>query len=87
MLSKKLFVIHERDISTPYSQISPTSLKNIKEYSFKEYSLKQNVFDPSKSSPPNDFMLKLKLRMSIYNNGNNGSDNNYNDNKDNLDRE
>ena len=68
MLSKKLFVIHERDISTPFSQISPTSLKNIKEYNFKEYSLKQNVFDPSKSSPPNDFMLKLKLRMSIYNN-------------------
>lgn len=91
MLSKKLFVIHERDISTPFSQISPTSLKNIKEYNFKEYSLKQNVFDPSKSSPPNDFMMKLKLRMSIYsdngNNGNNGSDNdNYNE-VDNLDRE
>lgn len=83
MLSKKLFVIHERDISTPFSQISPTSLKNIKEYSFKEYSLKQNVFDPSKSSPPNEFMMKLKLRMSIY--SDNGSDN---DNEvDNLDRE
>lgn len=31
-----------------------------------EYSLKQNVFDPSKSSPPNDFMLKLHLRLSKY---------------------
>ena len=70
MLSKKLFVIHERDISTPFSQISPTSLKNIKEYNFKEYSLKQNVFDPSKSSPPNEFMMKIKLRMSIYDNDN-----------------
>lgn len=78
MLSKKLFVIHERDISTPFSQISPTSLKNIKEYNFKEYSLKQNVFDPSKSSPPNEFMMKLKLRMSIYDNDNE---------VDNLDRE
>ena len=82
MLSKKLFVIHERDISTPVSQISPTS-SNIKEYSLKEYSLKQNVFDPSKSSPPNDFMLKLKLRMSIYND--NGNDNGSN--VDNLDSE
>ena len=78
MLSKKLFVIHERDISTPFSQISPTSLKNIKEYNFKEYSLKQNVFDPSKNSPPNEFMMKLKLRMSIYDNDNE---------VDNLDRE
>jgi hypothetical protein len=32
-----------------------------------EYSLKQNFFDPSKSSPPNEFMLKLQMRMSIYN--------------------
>lgn len=66
MLSKKLSVIHERDILTPISQISPTSQNRIK-----EYSLKQNVFDPTKSSPPNDFMLKLQLRMAIYSNVNN----------------
>ena len=66
MLSKKLSVIHERDNLAPISQISPTSQNRIK-----EYSLKQNVFDPSKSSPPNDFMLKLHLRMAIYNNVNN----------------
>jgi hypothetical protein len=35
-----------------------------------EYSLKQNFFDPSKSSPPNDFMEKLQKRMSIYNSSN-----------------
>lgn len=81
MLSKKLFVIHERDISASFSQISPTS-SNIKEHSLKEYSLKQNVFDPSKSSPPNDFMMKLKLRMSIYSDHND----NYNS-ADNLDSE
>jgi len=46
-------------------QNSPTSKKDM--FSFNEYSLKQNVFDPSKSSPPNEFMLKLKLRMSNYN--------------------
>ena len=32
-----------------------------------EYSRKQNFFDPSKSSPPNEFMKKLQLRMNIYN--------------------
>jgi hypothetical protein len=63
MLSRKLSIIHERDNLVPISQISPTSIKTIK-----EYSLKQNVFDPSKSSPPNDFILKLQLRMAIYNN-------------------
>jgi len=30
----------------------------------KSYSLKQNFFDPSKSSPPNEFMIKLHMRMS-----------------------
>ena len=32
-----------------------------------EYSLKQNFFDPTKSSPPNNFMSKLSMRMEIYN--------------------
>jgi hypothetical protein len=32
-----------------------------------DYSLKQNFFDPSKSSPPNNFMEKLQKRISIYN--------------------
>jgi len=31
-----------------------------------EYSLKLNFFDPSKSSPPNDFMIKLHMRMGRY---------------------
>lgn len=31
-----------------------------------QYSLKQNFFDPSKSSPPNDFMQKLESRLSVY---------------------
>ena len=73
MLSKKLSVIHERDELAPISQISPTSMKNIKEF---RYSLKQNVFDPTKSSPPNDFMMKLKLRMAIYDNKSYNNDDN-----------
>lgn len=31
-----------------------------------QYDLKENNFDPSKSSPPNEFMEKLRLRMSVY---------------------
>jgi len=37
------------------------------------YSLKTNFFDPDKSSPPNDFMMKLNMRMSVYVAGNPGS--------------
>lgn len=33
----------------------------------KEYSLKQNCFDPKKMSPPNMFLIKLRERMNIYN--------------------
>jgi hypothetical protein len=39
---------------------------NIKKNNNNQYDLKQNNFDPSKSSPPNDFMEKLILRMSVY---------------------
>ena len=28
--------------------------------------LKKNFFDPTKGSPPNDFMNKLNIRMGIY---------------------
>jgi hypothetical protein len=45
-------------------QKSPTNKKE--QFSLKEYSLKQNFFDPSKNSPPNEFMLKLQLRMSQH---------------------
>jgi hypothetical protein len=31
-----------------------------------EYGLKQGMFDPFQSSPPNEFMSKLRSRMSIY---------------------
>ena len=66
MLSHKVSVIHEREYLAPISQISP-SRGETENNTFTEYSLTQNEFDPSKCSPPNDFMLKLQLRMSIYN--------------------
>jgi hypothetical protein len=58
-------VIQERSIYIPIKQNLTTSMK---EQSPKgEYSLKQHFFDPTKSSPPNDFIIKLQKRMSIYN--------------------
>ena len=32
----------------------------------REYELQKHFFDPSKHSPPNEFMLKLYLRKTIY---------------------
>ena len=57
--------INERSNIIPISQKSPTNKKE--DFRNSEYSLKQNFFDPSKSSPPNEFMLKLKIRMDRYN--------------------
>jgi len=58
-------IIHERINKIPISNNLSTKLKE--QDTLGEYSLNQNFFDPSKSSPPNEFMLKLKLRMSHYN--------------------
>ena len=64
MNSCKPHIIHERTDYIPIPQISPT-IKKV-DFSLNEYSLTQNIFDPSKSSPPNEFMLKLQLRMTLY---------------------
>lgn len=55
--------INERSKIIKISNPTPTNMKEM--FNANEYSLKQNVFDPSKNSPPNEFMLKLKLRMSL----------------------
>jgi hypothetical protein len=55
-------VIYERSEIIPIpasSQAGPPSPVG-------EYSLKQHFFDPSKSSPPNEFMLKLRQRVSKF---------------------
>jgi hypothetical protein len=52
------------NIMIPLSPLSHNSLTYKNDYT--EYSLKQNFFDPSKSSPPNEFLLKLQLRMTNY---------------------
>jgi hypothetical protein len=58
------YVIRERSNIIPIKQNLST---NMKENSPKgEYSLKQNFFDPSKSSPPNEFMIKLHMRINKF---------------------
>ncbi len=64
MLSR-LHIIHERPSIV---EIKENLFTSMKEDSPKgEYSLKQSFFDPTKSSPPNDFLLKLQMRLSKYN--------------------
>jgi len=59
----KSSIIHERSNIIPIKKNSSTD--NMASFS-NTYSLKQNLFDPSKSSPPNEFMKKLNKRMSMY---------------------
>jgi hypothetical protein len=61
----RIYKINERTNIIPIKQNLSNQNKDSRQTS--EYSLKQNVFDPSKSSPPNEFMIKLHMRMDIYN--------------------
>ena len=62
----KTRIIDERTKIVPISKnLSTLSPKN----DLTQYGLKENMFDPSKCSPPNDFLLKLNKRMSIYDSG------------------
>jgi hypothetical protein len=64
MISRQ-YIINKATNIIPIKQNLSTSVKELNLIS--EYSLKQNFFDPSKSSPPNEFMLKLHMRMNMYN--------------------
>jgi hypothetical protein len=54
----------ERSKCIPIPKSSPTNKKV--DFYANEYSLNNSFFDPSKSSPPNDFLLKLQLRIKHY---------------------
>jgi hypothetical protein len=64
MITTNQYVIRERSLPIPIKQNLSTSMKINSPKG--EYSLKQNFFDPSKSSPPNEFMIKLHMRMNRY---------------------
>lgn len=57
-------VIDERTKWVPIPKNLSTSSSGCKKTLSEDFSLKQNCFDPSKSSPPNEFMIKLHMRMS-----------------------
>ncbi len=59
-------VIDERTKIIPIPKKLSTLMEEFRNNSQGEYSLKQNFFDPSKSSPPNEFMIKLYNRMSHF---------------------
>lgn len=64
MLTTSKNIIRERSEPIHIKQNLTTTMKinSLKG----EYSLKQNFFDPSKSSPPNEFMIKLHMRMNKH---------------------
>lgn len=64
MITTSQHIIRERNEAIPIKKNLTTSMKI--NSSKGEYSLKQNFFDPSKSSPPNEFMIKLYIRMNKY---------------------
>ena len=64
MIATNQYVIRERSLPILIKQNLSTNMKINSPKG--EYSLKQNFFDPSKSSPPNEFMIKLYMRMSQY---------------------
>lgn len=64
MLAQNSRVIHERGIQIPIPQ--KPSTQNKKTLKAIDYDLNKNIFDPTKSSPPNDFLLKLQKRMKMY---------------------
>ena len=64
MIATNQYVIRERSLPIPIKQNLPTTMKINSPKG--EYSLKQNFFDPTKSSPPNEFIIKLQMRMNKY---------------------
>ena len=64
MLVKSQHFIRERSNPIPVNKNLSTNMKVNSLNS--EYSLKKNFFDPTKSSPPNEFMIKLHVRMDKY---------------------
>ena len=57
-------VISERGIKIKSNKIA---IVGVEKENTTEYSLNENLFDPSKSSPSNEFMIKLYMRINKYN--------------------
>jgi hypothetical protein len=71
--------IHNFNIDNAYNiDNSSQYCKHYQDLNYDEYSLKQNFFNPNKSSPPNDWTLRLEYRL--HHNNSNGNNNNGNNN-------
>jgi hypothetical protein len=57
-------IIHEKSHIIPIKQNLSTTPSSSSPKG--TYNLNKGFFDPSKSSPPNDFMIKLHMRMNTY---------------------
>ena len=55
-------IIHEKNNSIPI----PISNNSLKEPILRNYDLHAQIFDPTQSSPPNLFVLKLNKRIEEY---------------------
>lgn len=56
-------LIYNDEVNIINDKTSPNN-KHTKTYD--NFELKTNLFDPSKFSPPNEFMMKLYMRMNNY---------------------
>jgi hypothetical protein len=65
MLSQSTINQERRIIPTKPKNLFTTMKENNK--NTHEYGLNQVIFDPTKHSPPNNFMIKLRERMVVYN--------------------
>ena len=65
MIACKIPIIHERSniIQIPKNLLT-TKISNVSNST--NYSLNQSCFDPTKSSPPNKFMINLHMRYNNY---------------------
>ena len=68
---KNTYVMNEKSVQIPQKNM----INNVKTTPTNDYSLNKNFFDPAKSSPPNEFMIKLHMRNIAYNLSHKNDDN------------
>ena len=68
---KNTYVTNEKSVQIPKKNM----INNVKTTPTNDYSLNKNFFDPAKSSPPNEFMIKLYMRNISYNLSHKNDDN------------
>ena len=65
MICTKPILAKSSNIPMP-KKCTPTNYPICNSNTCSEYSLTQNLFDPSQGSPPNEFLQKLYKRMRIH---------------------